>query len=292
MRRKAGTLSRVYVKAGLKRLGRRGLNASLAVLLVALGILVSPVVVGAQSGNALPEAPGPVSAIPLTTQQVYLSWTPAAGAPPAGYVVTRDGRDLTSVPPGTLGYTDTLALQASTNYIYSVSAVDATGNRSRPSPAVRAKTPAVPETPDTNPPTPPENLEAAEAAGKVTLAWEDSTDETGIGGYLVRRDGRPIATLDPGTRVFVDTSIRPSTSYTYVVEAIDVVGHHSQPSQVTVSTGQFSQVGPARQGAPSSAATTSMAAASLAAGYNAALRRYPYLTDLVQGYADHQLGHR
>jgi chitodextrinase len=80
--------------------------------------------------------------------------------------------------------------------------------------------------PDTQPPTVPTNLTAtAVSASQITLAWTASTDNVGVAGYNVFRDGgaTPIATLT-GTS-FSDTGLAPRTTHTYTVVAFDAAGN-------------------------------------------------------------------
>src|SRR5438046_1521974 len=80
------------------------------------------------------------------------------------------------------------------------------------------------------PPSSPTGLEATSVAStRVALAW--SPPSTGsVAGYTVYRDGSPIGTTRPDTTTFVDEDATPSTTYTYAVDAFDLVSDHSAPS--------------------------------------------------------------
>src|SRR5207302_5865240 len=82
-----------------------------------------------------------------------------------------------------------------------------------------------PEAPST-----PTGLEATSVAStRVALGW--SPPSTGsVAGYTVYRDGSPIGTTRPDTTTFVDEDATPSTTYTYAVDAFDLVSDHSAPS--------------------------------------------------------------
>ena len=56
----------------------------------------------------------------------------------------------------------------------------------------------------------------------VPLTWTAATDATGVAGYLVRRDGTPIAFTTATS--FVDTGLAPGTTYNYAVTALDTSG--------------------------------------------------------------------
>jgi hypothetical protein len=63
---------------------------------------------------------------------------------------------------------------------------------------------------------------------RVTLSWQPSTDDRGVSGYRVSRDGVVVAVL--GSTSLVDRDVVPSTAYSYTVEARDVAGNWSPPS--------------------------------------------------------------
>src|SRR5207244_2312539 len=89
---------------------------------------------------------------------------------------------------------------------------------------------------DATPPTVPSGLTAsAVSASQVSLAWIASTDNVGVAGYFVYRNGFQIAaTLTTG---FADTAVATSTKYAYYVEAFDAAGNVSAASiQISAST--------------------------------------------------------
>lgn len=76
---------------------------------------------------------------------------------------------------------------------------------------------------DTQAPTAPTNL----AAGTVTatqapLSWSASSDDQGVAGYRVFRGASQIG--EPTGTSFTDTTVAPSTAYTYTVRAYDAGG--------------------------------------------------------------------
>ena len=90
--------------------------------------------------------------------------------------------------------------------------------------------------PDTAPPSQPQNLSGtAVSPGQVNLTWSPSTDDIGVTGYNVYRDGAKIATSS--TTTYSDLSVVPNRSYTYTVAAYDAVGNVSaQSSSASVTT--------------------------------------------------------
>ena len=87
---------------------------------------------------------------------------------------------------------------------------------------------------DVDPPTQPLALTPGSvSASAVDLTWSPSQDNTAVAGYTVYRSDPaapsvPIATVT--TTSFNDTTVSPSTSYTYVVDASDGSGNRSVPS--------------------------------------------------------------
>lgn len=89
---------------------------------------------------------------------------------------------------------------------------------------------------DTMPPSVPTNLAAVSPAPtQVSLSWTASTDDVGVAGYKVLRDGSQIGTT-AGT-IYSDTTAAASTTYTYTVRAYDGVGNTSADSNgATITT--------------------------------------------------------
>jgi chitodextrinase len=88
---------------------------------------------------------------------------------------------------------------------------------------------------DTAPPTAPTGLAAtAASAARVDLSWTASSDDVGVTGYEVVRDGVPIATV--GGTTYADTSVAASRSYEYRVRARDAAGNLSSPSGAATAT--------------------------------------------------------
>ena len=62
----------------------------------------------------------------------------------------------------------------------------------------------------------------------VGLTWNPSTDNVGVAGYHVLRNGTVVGTVTSTS--FTDSSLTPSTTYQYTVEAFDAANNASQPS--------------------------------------------------------------
>jgi DNA-binding beta-propeller fold protein YncE len=93
--------------------------------------------------------------------------------------------------------------------------------------------------PDKTPPTQPTGL-AATAVGptQINLSWKASTDDVGVAGYTIRRDGAVIANTGSAATSFSDTGLSPATTYTYTVDAYDAAGYHSPQSESAAATTQ------------------------------------------------------
>jgi chitodextrinase len=85
---------------------------------------------------------------------------------------------------------------------------------------------------NTSPPTVPAGLtDTSDTASSVGLSWNASTDSTGtLAGYTVYRNGTSIGTTNASTTTFTDSTVQPSTTYSYTVDAFDTAGNHSAQS--------------------------------------------------------------
>ncbi|WP_410660105.1 CARDB domain-containing protein [Amycolatopsis sp. lyj-112] len=92
-----------------------------------------------------------------------------------------------------------------------------------------------PDTGDTQAPSAPAHLALTEpGSGQIRLTWSASTDNVGVSGYTVYRDGTPAATVTGTT--FTET--RPAgTRVEYFVRAKDAVGNESVDSDHVVRSG-------------------------------------------------------
>ena len=182
-----------------------------------------------------PSAPSNLHSTSATASSVSLAWDPAnddVGV--TGYRVYRGGTNVGQVDGGTLAYTDT-GLTDATQYTYTVTAIDAVGHESAPSSSTQATTL------DATNPTSPTGLTAAGVPGQnqINLSWTASTDNVGVTGYRIYRDGSatPLDSVGGSTTTYSDTTVAPGTQYTYTVTAIDAAGNESLPSNSATATG-------------------------------------------------------
>ncbi len=89
---------------------------------------------------------------------------------------------------------------------------------------------------DTTLPTTPENLTVtAISSSQINLSWTASTDNVGVTGYKIYRDGTYLKSITITSTS--DTGLNPSTQYCYRVSAYDAAGNESvQSSQVCATT--------------------------------------------------------
>jgi chitodextrinase len=91
--------------------------------------------------------------------------------------------------------------------------------------------------PDTTPPSVPGSLTAtAVSSSEIDLTWSASTDNVGVTGYKIYRNGStsPLALVTTGTS-YADKGLTAATTYTYTVSAYDAAGNESAQSALPVS---------------------------------------------------------
>ena len=221
------------------------------------------------AGAAPPTPPPAVRAVAVSPTEVDVDWEPG-GPDTTSYVVRRNGGLRATVDAATLTFADTTVM-AGSHYLYLVEAVGPGGTSI--SPPAHVKTPSPPQGRDQQRPTVPDDVHArAQTDGSVLIDWQYSDDNSDISAYLVRRDHRPLAVVDAGTLRYVDRR-SPSATAQYTVEALDIArlrSGESSPAPVEPATAAALPAVPA----PGARSLTTTAFAS-------ALRRYPYLTDVV-----------
>jgi chitinase/chitodextrinase len=188
---------------------------------------------GSQGGDTTaPSTPGTPSVSSNATNAVALTWTASTdNVGVTGYKVARsldNGSTWNDLPTTTTtnSFTDT-SVAASTAYQYKVAARDAAGNWSAYSFAVSDTTPGGS---DTQKPTVPTGLAVGTmSASSVPLTWTASTDNVGVAGYRIYRDGTLVSTVtgSPPATSYTDTTVGPSKTYVFQVLAYDAAGNAS-----------------------------------------------------------------
>ncbi len=182
-----------------------------------------------------PSVPAGLSSPSQTASSVTVAWNASTdNVAVTGYHFYRNGVLIQNT--ATTSITDT-GLSATTAYAYTVAAYDAAGNTSAVSAALTATTlkPA-----DTTAPTTPSAVSAiANTATQVDISWQPSTDNVGVAGYYVQRNGVTLATVT--TTGYTDNTVLPNTAYSYVIVAFDAASNVSAASvAATVTTPQQS----------------------------------------------------
>jgi chitodextrinase len=198
-----------------------------------------------------PSAPLNLTVAARSSTGVFMSWGASRDDEHvAAYGLFRDGAYVgaSRVPSGRFeGLT-------CADHLVEVDAVDASGNRSAkafaevapsacgplslppPAGAPPPRRPgAVPPTPDVVAPSKPRDLRAAAVTEtSVSLAWTASTDDVGVTGYRVLRDGSE-AGFTSSTSATV-SSLACGKSYAFGVEAMDAGSNRSPRAMLTAST--------------------------------------------------------
>jgi chitodextrinase len=137
-------------------------------------------------------------------------------------------------------------LDPNTTYYFIAWAKDKAGNVGKNNVEKSAKTP---QSPDTTPPSQPTGLTAtAVSPSQINLSWNASTDNVGVIGYKVYRNGQVVASSRKSAAIAIaaitttnysDTGLTPNTQYCYQVSAYDGANppNESAPSnQICIMT--------------------------------------------------------
>jgi fibronectin type 3 domain-containing protein len=201
--------------------------------------VVSAVNAAGESANsaqasATPKLPIPAVPTGLTAtggnQQVALSWSASSGA--TSYHVKRattSGGPYTQIiAPTATNFTDT-GLTNGTTYFYVVSAVNASGESANSNQA--SATPRAPV------PTVPVGLSATGGNQQASLSW---TASSGATSYNVKRSTSgtgPFTTVgSPTANSFINTGLADSTTYFYVVSAVNASGESANSTAASATT--------------------------------------------------------
>jgi chitodextrinase len=174
-----------------------------------------------------PSPPEGLSASAPGETSVVLRWRPSLDdVGVTGYEVIRDGTAVARSAGPAAGEE---GLRPAAAYCYQVRAIDAAGNRSDPSGT------ACVTTPDLTPPGIPPGVESVATSDRAAdVSWGPSTDNVGVAGYEVLREGE-VAARTEGTRVRV-SGLAPGRQTCHVVRAFDRAGNRSAPSPAACTT--------------------------------------------------------
>jgi hypothetical protein len=88
---------------------------------------------------------------------------------------------------------------------------------------------------DSQAPSTPTNLHVTGSTlNTIGIAWSASTDNIGVTGYQVKRNGSLLGTI--ASLSYTDTGLAPGTSYNYTISAVDFAGNVSAASNSIAGT--------------------------------------------------------
>ena len=176
-----------------------------------------------------PQIPSSLSVSAVSTTSISMTWGASRdNVGVAGYGVYLNGTRLAS----TTARSYTLsALKCGTTYKVGVDAFDAARNRSGIASVLAATAPCV----DATAPTAPGNLhQSGWSQTGLAVEWSESSDNVGVAGYSIYRDGVPIAVTQQHSAWVV--GLVCGAGYSISVEAYDAAGNHSPRATAVVNT--------------------------------------------------------
>ena len=179
-----------------------------------------------------PTAPGSVFVTGSSTTGVSLSWNASFdNVAVTGYGLYRNGTLVAT--SGTTSATFG-GLTCGTSYTLAIDAYDAAGNRSAKA-SITAATAACPPAPDTQAPTAPGNVSVTgSSTTSVSLGWNAASDNVGVTGYGLYRDGTLTGTGTSTSTTF--GGLTCGTSYTLAIDAYDAAGNRSAKASISAAT--------------------------------------------------------
>jgi fibronectin type 3 domain-containing protein len=190
-----------------------------------------------QTALTAPSAPSGVTVAAVSSSQMNLTWTDTSSNE-EGFWVRRslDGTSFSVVatlPANASSHSDA-ALTASTKYYYRITAFNDAGYQSSATASGSTLSPAIP-------PTAPVLEATVSSETSVLTKWTASTDNDGIAGYRIYRDGVEISRSTDLEHL--DQNLTPGNNYSYNVKAEDKTGLLSESSNVlSVSLPQLQKV--------------------------------------------------
>jgi chitodextrinase len=170
-------------------------------------------------------------------RSIDLSWTaPSDNVGVAYYQVTMDGAPLAdTTATGVSG----IAAADGLTHDFSVVAVDGAGNLG-PEATTQLTLPDV-----TAPGAPGSLLAKATGPTSVALTWSAASDNIGVTGYRLTRDGGFVANVAATATAFIDSGVPSDHTYTYALTAIDAAGNEGPGVSGSVTLVSVDVVAPA-----------------------------------------------
>ena len=183
--------------------------------------------------TAPPSTPGGLATSGVTASSVSSAWNASTdNVGVTGYGIYRAGTRIDSSGSRTYIFA---GLACGTTYALGVDAVDASGNRSALA-TTNATTSACPAVDTQAPSTPAGLVVSGQTQAALTLSWNASSDNVGVSGYSLYRNGATAGTTVPATRTYTYSGLTCGTSYTLAVEARDAAGNLSARASATGTT--------------------------------------------------------
>jgi chitodextrinase len=216
------------MSAALDRAAARARGSIVLLALAGLTLVAAPTALAADRSSRPPEPKG-LEVTEVTQTTASIAWQAAPrSAQVVGYALYRDGRlaGLALKTSATF-----IGLACGTTYVLGVEAVDKHGQHS-----TRAEIPATTAAcPDLTPPSMPTGLAVTAAtATSVSIAWTASSDNVGVTGYELDREGTSTGTSTATEATFDGLSC--GNSYYFGVVAKDAAGNRSARAELQSST--------------------------------------------------------
>lgn len=210
----------------------RALRAAVVVAALVLAASAAP---AAAADRSAPTKPGNMRVTAKSKTTVSLAWNASrddSGRLTYNVRMWAEGRYVTvaTLPQDQTTYTKT-GLIPNVQYFFHVEAVDPSGNKTL-SDGVYTTT-----DPDRTPPPAPANLRVTQVtSSQIALAWDASSDDTGIAAYQVSVTPSDAAVTFTGATSARLVGLAPNTAYTITVRARDLGYNVSPPSAPATAT--------------------------------------------------------
>jgi chitin-binding protein len=181
-----------------------------------------------------PSVPQGMAFTRATSSTIGLAWNPSSdNIGVAKYRIYRNGVLFATTSASATSYTLT-GLACGASYKVGLTAVDAAGNESNVAYATgTTSTTAC----DAQAPSVPQGMAwTTITAYSIGVRWNASTDNVGVTGYRIYRNGVRIAQFGSGTTSYSLTGLACNTAYTVGLTAIDAAGNESDVRAATGTT--------------------------------------------------------
>jgi chitodextrinase len=180
-----------------------------------------------------PTSPDGMAFTGTTQSSISLSWNASTdNIAVTGYNVYLNGSKVATTANTSYTYT---GLNCGTSYTVALEAVDAAGNTSNRAEATGTTSTQACAVADTQPPTVPDGMAwSGTTQTTIGLVWTASSDNVGVAGYRLYKNGAVAATTTNLSYTF--TGLTCGTSYTIALEAYDAAGNVSNKAMATGTT--------------------------------------------------------